>query len=211
MREDFKNERANSHLFKKDPVAMTVRSRVPSKWRFVDLETGDAWRWDDKCQDFVVATDLRVSIASVSPQQGPIGVAYVVPEQPHGQATSEPPDYVRALARNQDGKPVLSAATSPSLYVKMTELMNRLRRDGFLGLRWPEIRPECVDEWTGDYAIVCAAYPDDDHLDEFYDRDAYYVRFERFLRAFFCSGPGNGVVTVNFRPRTQEIEVFRPA
>jgi hypothetical protein len=28
-------------------VEMTIRSRVPSKWRFVDLETGDVWQWRD--------------------------------------------------------------------------------------------------------------------------------------------------------------------
>lgn len=30
------------------PVKMTIESKVPSKWRFVDLETGDVWRWDRK-------------------------------------------------------------------------------------------------------------------------------------------------------------------
>jgi hypothetical protein len=28
-------------------VEMTIKSRVPSKWRFVDLETGDVWQWRD--------------------------------------------------------------------------------------------------------------------------------------------------------------------
>jgi len=28
-------------------VDMTISSRVPSKWRFVDLETGDVWKWRD--------------------------------------------------------------------------------------------------------------------------------------------------------------------
>lgn len=32
----------------KKPVDMTISSRVPSKWRFVDLETGDIWKWDEK-------------------------------------------------------------------------------------------------------------------------------------------------------------------
>jgi hypothetical protein len=29
-----------------EPTAMTIESRVPTKWRFVDLETLDVWRWD---------------------------------------------------------------------------------------------------------------------------------------------------------------------
>lgn len=28
-------------------VSITIKSHVPSKWRFVDLETGDIWKWDD--------------------------------------------------------------------------------------------------------------------------------------------------------------------
>ena len=28
------------------PTTMEIVSRVPSKWRFVDLETGDIWRWE---------------------------------------------------------------------------------------------------------------------------------------------------------------------
>lgn len=29
-----------------EPIAMKIESRVPSKWRFIDLETMDVWRWD---------------------------------------------------------------------------------------------------------------------------------------------------------------------
>lgn len=29
-------------------TAATIRTRVPSKWRFVDLETGDVWKLDDE-------------------------------------------------------------------------------------------------------------------------------------------------------------------
>lgn len=28
-------------------VEITIKTRVPSKWRFVDLETGDVWKWDE--------------------------------------------------------------------------------------------------------------------------------------------------------------------
>ena len=27
---------------------ITIETRVPSKWRFVDLETGDVWLWNGK-------------------------------------------------------------------------------------------------------------------------------------------------------------------
>jgi hypothetical protein len=27
---------------------LSINTRVPSKWRFVDLETGDIWKWDGR-------------------------------------------------------------------------------------------------------------------------------------------------------------------
>lgn len=44
------------------PVEMTIRSRVPSKWRFVDLETGDIWRYDQERGTFTAAelSGLRI-------------------------------------------------------------------------------------------------------------------------------------------------------
>jgi hypothetical protein len=27
-------------------VSITIRTRAPSKWRFVDLETSQSWMWD---------------------------------------------------------------------------------------------------------------------------------------------------------------------
>ncbi len=32
----------------KDPINITIFTKVPSKWRFVDLETKDIWEWDEK-------------------------------------------------------------------------------------------------------------------------------------------------------------------
>ena len=29
----------------KELTELKIRTRVPSKWRLVDLETGDVWRW----------------------------------------------------------------------------------------------------------------------------------------------------------------------
>ena len=31
----------------KATVQISIRTKAPSKWRFVDLETGDVWRWDE--------------------------------------------------------------------------------------------------------------------------------------------------------------------
>jgi hypothetical protein len=31
-----------------EPVEMTIRSKCPSKWRFVDGETGEVWKWDEE-------------------------------------------------------------------------------------------------------------------------------------------------------------------
>jgi len=40
---DFEQER-QAHS---KPVVIRIETNVPSKWRFVDLETGDVWRWDE--------------------------------------------------------------------------------------------------------------------------------------------------------------------
>lgn len=36
------------------PVDMTISSKVPSKWRFCDLETQDIWKYDENRKSFVV-------------------------------------------------------------------------------------------------------------------------------------------------------------
>jgi len=36
-------------------VKIGIETRVPSKWRFVDQETGDIWKWDDKLGQLVTA------------------------------------------------------------------------------------------------------------------------------------------------------------
>jgi hypothetical protein len=40
MKADYRTQRVLST----GPVELTIRTRVPSKWRFVDLETGDVWK-----------------------------------------------------------------------------------------------------------------------------------------------------------------------
>jgi len=49
-REEYETERRTST----GPVDITIRTHVPDKWRFVDLETGDVWKWvptDDGSDD----------------------------------------------------------------------------------------------------------------------------------------------------------------
>lgn len=45
----------------KEPVDMTISSKVPSKWRFVDMETGQVWKWDEERETFTAARDLRMA------------------------------------------------------------------------------------------------------------------------------------------------------
>ena len=42
-------ERQNS----KGVVSIVINTRVPSKWRLVDLETGDIWKWGGKSSKYV--------------------------------------------------------------------------------------------------------------------------------------------------------------
>lgn len=36
------------------PVKITISSKVPNKWRFVDLETGDIWKWSEVRKGFII-------------------------------------------------------------------------------------------------------------------------------------------------------------
>lgn len=38
-------------------VKLVIETRVPSKWRMVDKETGDVWRWNDKESKWTRAED----------------------------------------------------------------------------------------------------------------------------------------------------------
>lgn len=53
----YDNEREDNQT----PVQMTIKSRVPSKWRFADLETGDVWRFDAATGRFRRALDVSVN------------------------------------------------------------------------------------------------------------------------------------------------------
>jgi|APIni6443716594_1056825.scaffolds.fasta_scaffold00024_33 hypothetical protein len=42
----------------KNCVSIKIETKVPSKWRFVDLETGDVWAWSEKLGAFTGAKDV---------------------------------------------------------------------------------------------------------------------------------------------------------
>lgn len=39
---------------------ITISTCVPLKWRFVDMETGQTFKWDDYDNKFVIADDIDV-------------------------------------------------------------------------------------------------------------------------------------------------------
>ena len=53
MTTQFNLER-NNHA---KPVNITISTKVPSKWRFMDTETQEVWQWDEKHNTFVRAYD----------------------------------------------------------------------------------------------------------------------------------------------------------
>ena len=46
---------------------ITIETKVPSKWRFVDLETGEVWAW--RGVKFIRTHDITVSIHAVNPSK----------------------------------------------------------------------------------------------------------------------------------------------
>lgn len=57
----FREERRDSLGNNDLPVAMHVYSRVPSKYRLVDLETGDVWKFDVEQERWVAVNDIEVN------------------------------------------------------------------------------------------------------------------------------------------------------
>lgn len=43
-------------------VEVVIKSKCPGKWRFVDLETLDIWKWDEKKKQFKRSDDLKFSL-----------------------------------------------------------------------------------------------------------------------------------------------------
>lgn len=237
QKEQYAKDRSLSYDLKQAPTQITIQTRVPDKWRLIDLETGDVWRYDADSKRTLAAHDFCLMMAPdrlpSKPEydpRWPIFKKWVESEVLGGYTEREmeilwigwsashlvvhkpearpPQEYVRELATNKDGKPLKSAATTHSLAIKMTELMVRLKREGFLDLKWPEIRPQCNDNWNADYATCCTAYADDMELGDFFDLDNYLCRFEQYLREFFGADKDPNI-EVHFRRRAQEIEVYR--
>lgn len=93
-----------------------------------------------------------------------------------------------------------------NLSEKMDDLIARLRKDGFQGIKFPEIRASCREHWTADYATAHPVYADTFLIEdawEGFDPDQYYCDFERFLQEFF-----GDTIQVHYRRGCQEIEVY---
>jgi len=43
-------------------VHLSIKSKCPGKWRFVDLETLDIWKWDEKRNCYTRANDLKFTL-----------------------------------------------------------------------------------------------------------------------------------------------------
>jgi hypothetical protein len=41
-------------------IELVIRTNVPTKWRFVDMETGDIWRHSKSRATFIRADDIEV-------------------------------------------------------------------------------------------------------------------------------------------------------
>lgn len=88
-RDDFARERA-AHA---EPVRITISTKVPSKWRFVDLETGDVWKWEQDPEiaeyrgKFTRAIDTIVESGpwAIVHHTTPPRIPEEVPKCPHGR------------------------------------------------------------------------------------------------------------------------------
>lgn len=234
-----------------EPVTITIRTRTPEKWRFVDLVAGDIWMYSS--DHFKLAHDIAVCLSdagtgSRSPEEDPRWPLFMTWVESTKRSYSErdlalwwegysaghldrtPVRLVSIKPLEQYGpSPLVDCADAyirtvqaispslspfPSLEIpldlsaKMAELITLLRTTGFLDLRWPEISPQCQDQWNKGYATCKNAYADDSELGEYFNSHDYQDRFRAFLDEFFKSGPGNTMVEVVYRRSCQEIEVM---
>lgn len=55
------------------PIPITINTRVPSKWRFVDLETNEVWYWDPAREMFRrtpgVQMNVRAELVPMDPAE----------------------------------------------------------------------------------------------------------------------------------------------
>jgi len=69
---------------------------------------------------------------------------------------------------------------------KMKALVKHLRNEGVGGIRYPDIAPQCVDEWSEDYATVCNAYADTYMIEhDFFDYSQLHYEFKQLVRSCF--------------------------
>lgn len=63
MEVTFDQEREANRLAGGSLTELVIRTHVPRKWRFVDLETGDVWMYNsaDPYSTFIRATDVEVT------------------------------------------------------------------------------------------------------------------------------------------------------
>lgn len=58
MKDDYTIERNNN---RDRLIQLTITTHVPSKWRMVDLETGDIWKHDGE-RIWTRATDIEIKV-----------------------------------------------------------------------------------------------------------------------------------------------------
>jgi hypothetical protein len=92
----YDNERADND---KQLVTIKIDTRVPSKWRFVDLETNQVWLWDNARGMFRRTNDVQVNDAR----------AELVPMDP-----AEYREWENQQAKELDQEPPFPVRPSPA-------------------------------------------------------------------------------------------------
>lgn len=83
----------------------------------------------------------------------------------------------------------------------MRNVLSKLKK-GLDDIDFPSIRPECIDEWSENYAIVKDVYYDYPESD-YFDHDRFRQDYENMVKVLF---PG---CKVAFYWQSQEIEVYK--
>lgn len=106
-----------------------------------------------------------------------------------------------------------------NLSEQMTKLIDEFRVNGFNEVDIPDIKPECNQSWSEDYAIAYNFYYDaDEH--PYFDYPQFRYDLEQFIKGYFkadhlileAKQPANrkiGDIVVGVYYGSQEIEVFR--
>jgi len=92
-----------------------------------------------------------------------------------------------------------------NIATKAHELREVLSKEGVNGVRLEDIKPECEEDWSEDYAILGDAYPDPDK--EFYNEFAaadFRWDLQNFIEKFF-----EEKAEIKIYPTCNEIEIMR--